>query len=135
MRLKRNLALGILSIIIVFSTMVAYAAERSRETYALGGKATLSAYAYIDESGWGRHIGNAEGSLYGEDKYAAGNYRVEGYYGDYNPETYPDLKGYIGLDNGKYAVSLVKTGRFTSVYTDVYKQGTLQLLVGTSIDY
>ena len=125
MRFKRNLVLSIMSLMLLFSAIVAYAAEiRDYDRCNPGdGRATLEAYAYINESGWGRHTGKATGSLYGDDKYAAGNYRVEAYYGDYEPDTWSDKSEEIGFTYKKYVVNLEKTGWFDSVYCDIYDDG------------
>lgn len=141
MKLKRNVVLGIMSIILVFGTIVAYAADEARNYgyYYPNGKGTypvVEAYAYMNDSGWGRHTGKATGSLYGTDKEAAGNYRVEAYYGKYEPTKTAHAKGYIGLTNGKYSVILSKVGWYTELNCDIYKQGnTTDILAHASVTH
>ncbi len=53
-------------------------------------------------------------------KSAAGNYIVEGYFGDYDPEKYPDYRKYIGLSYGVYSAECKNYAYFSCVATDIY---------------
>ena len=90
----------------------AYTAKASTVNRSLDAGVTLQAYTYIDESGFGKHIAKGTGTLMGEYKAAAGKFRVEVYYGKYEPEKKAHATKNIGYYYNDYSESCVKTGWF-----------------------
>lgn len=126
MQLKRNLMLLLTMVMMIAGTITVYAAntaKTSTKNLSLDAGVTLQAYTYIDESGFGRHIARGTGTLMGEHKAAAGKFRVEVYFGKYEPEKKAHATVNIGYYYNDYTESCVKTGWFSSVYCDIYKYG------------
>ncbi|MBO5096746.1 MAG: hypothetical protein J6B96_00355 [Agathobacter sp.] len=134
MRFKRNLVLSIMSLMLVFGCVVAYAGDLFDEDKKQIEKgATLFSHSFIVESGWGKHRGAGTGTLAGDLKATAGNYIVEVYFGDYDPDEYPDYREYIGPSYGVYMAKKDKHAKFDCVATDIYNT-SWDMLVHSYID-
>ena len=110
---KNNLKKGIvliMSLMMVFGTVTAYASGRKDATYTISGNTKVLGSVFIEESGFWRHQATWSASIVGSDKDA-----VKVKYIFYSGDTMVDA-GYIGGGYSHYA-KYNKTGWFSSAKT------------------
>lgn len=110
---KNNLKKGIvliMSLMMVFGTVTAYASGRKDATYTISGNTKVLGSVFIEESGFGMHQANWGASIVGSDKDAV---KVKYTFCTGNTTVYA---GYIGGGYSYYA-KYTKTGWFSSAIT------------------